>query len=67
MPTAEAPPPSPPVAAAVDAVVIPQGACVVCYDESIFVTLVHANASKLVTVSNFTVSTVVRLCDCHSS
>ena len=39
------PPPSPPVAAA-DEVVIPQGACVICYDEPISVTLVHANESS---------------------
>ena len=39
------PPPSPPVAAA-DEVVIPQGACVICYDEPVSVTLVHANETS---------------------
>jgi hypothetical protein len=43
---ASPPPPPPPVAAAVEAVVVPQGACVICYDEPVSVTLVHANETS---------------------
>jgi hypothetical protein len=43
---ASPPPPAPPVAAAVDEVVVPQGACVICYDEPVSVSLVHANETS---------------------
>ena len=38
--------PLPPATAAADELVMPQGACVICYDEPISVTLVHANETS---------------------
>ena len=44
--TAAEPPPPPPATAADDGVVVPQGACVICYDEPVSVNLVHANETS---------------------